>query len=34
MSTREKIIQSAKELFSKKGYNHTTVEDIVKHAGL
>ncbi|MFN3264186.1 MAG: TetR/AcrR family transcriptional regulator, partial [Aquificaceae bacterium] len=34
MSARERIIQSAKELFSQKGYNHTTVEDIVKHAGL
>lgn len=34
MSAREKLIQSAKELFSQKGYNHTTVEDIVKHAGL
>ncbi len=34
MNTKERIIQSAKELFSKKGYSHTTVEDIVKHAGL
>ncbi len=34
MSAREKILQSAKELFSQRGYNHTTVEDIVKHASL
>lgn len=34
MSARERIIQSAKELFSQRGYNHTTVEDIVKYAGL
>ncbi|MFN4319405.1 MAG: TetR/AcrR family transcriptional regulator [Aquificaceae bacterium] len=34
MKAKERILQSAKELFAKKGYNHTTVEDIVKHAGL
>ncbi|QID32770.1 TetR/AcrR family transcriptional regulator [Pampinifervens florentissimum] len=34
MSARERILKSAKELFSQKGYNHTTVDDIVKHAGL
>lgn len=34
MSTKERIIQSAKELFSKKGYNYTSVEDIVRYAGL
>lgn len=34
MSAKDRIIQSAKELFSQKGYNHTTVDDIVRHAGL
>lgn len=34
METREKILHSAKELFSKKGYHNTTVEEIVRHAGL
>ncbi|MFN3599069.1 MAG: TetR/AcrR family transcriptional regulator [Aquificaceae bacterium] len=33
MKAKDRIIQSAKELFAKKGYNHTSVEDIVKHAG-
>ncbi|MCS6875657.1 MAG: TetR/AcrR family transcriptional regulator [Aquificaceae bacterium] len=34
MNARERIVQSAKELFSKKGYSNTSVEEIVKHAGL
>lgn len=33
-STRERILNSAKELFSQKGYHETTVEDIVKRAEL
>ncbi|MFN7064944.1 MAG: TetR/AcrR family transcriptional regulator [Aquificaceae bacterium] len=34
MNARERIIQSAKELFSKKGYSNTSVDEIVRHAGL
>ncbi|MFN3870483.1 MAG: TetR/AcrR family transcriptional regulator [Aquificaceae bacterium] len=33
MRAKDRIIQSAKELFAKMGYNHTSVEDIVRHAG-
>jgi len=34
MDTREKLINSAKRLFSKKGYYETKVSDIVADAGL
>lgn len=34
MDTREKLLQSAKELFSKKGYYETKVSDIVEKAGV
>ncbi|RMH00326.1 MAG: TetR/AcrR family transcriptional regulator [Aquificota bacterium] len=33
-STKERILSSAKELFSQKGYHETTVEDIVRRAEL
>ncbi len=34
MNTRERLLQSAKKLFSQKGYHETKVSDIVSHAGL
>ncbi|MCS7171062.1 MAG: TetR/AcrR family transcriptional regulator [Aquificaceae bacterium] len=34
MNARERIIESAKELFSQKGYSNTSVEEIVRYAGL
>ncbi|MCS6956918.1 MAG: TetR/AcrR family transcriptional regulator [Aquificaceae bacterium] len=34
MNAKERLLNSAKELFSQRGYSNTTVEDIVKHAGL
>ena len=34
MNAKERLLNSAKELFSRRGYSNTTVEDIVKHAGL
>ncbi|MCS7262375.1 MAG: TetR/AcrR family transcriptional regulator [Aquificaceae bacterium] len=34
MNARERIINAAKELFSSKGYSNTSVEEIVRHAGL
>lgn len=34
MDTRERLLQSAKELFSKRGYHETTVDEIVNRAGL
>lgn len=34
LETREKLLQSAKELFSKKGYYETKVSDIVEKSGV
>ncbi|MBX0312473.1 MAG: TetR/AcrR family transcriptional regulator, partial [Sulfurihydrogenibium sp.] len=34
MSTKDKIIVAAKELFSTKGYHETKVSDIVEKAGV
>ncbi len=34
MTARERILQSAKELFAKKGYKNTSVEEIVQQAGI
>lgn len=34
MTTKEKLLNASKELFSLKGYANTTVDDIVRHAGL
>lgn len=34
MSNKEKIIQSALELFAKNGYTETSIDKIAKHAGV
>ncbi len=34
MTAKEKLLESAKELFSKKGYHETAVDEIVEKAGL
>ncbi|MDW8294510.1 MAG: TetR/AcrR family transcriptional regulator [Aquificaceae bacterium] len=34
MNAKERIINTAKELFSQKGYSNTSVDEIVKQAGL
>ncbi len=34
MDAKDRLLQSAKELFSQKGYHETTVEEIVHRAGL
>ncbi len=34
MDTREKIIQSAVELFGRKGYHSTSIQEICEHAGV
>ena len=34
METREKLLKSALELYTEKGYHSTTVDEIAKHAGL
>ncbi|RMH81424.1 MAG: TetR/AcrR family transcriptional regulator [Acidobacteria bacterium] len=34
MNTKERILTSAKELFSTRGYHKTTVDEIAKHVGL
>ena len=34
METREKLLKSALELYTEKGYHTTTVDEIAKNAGL
>ncbi|NJE13628.1 TetR/AcrR family transcriptional regulator [Thermococcus sp. LS2] len=34
MDTREKILKAARELFAEKGYDKTTVDEIVERAGV